>query len=264
MTTVADQFGYSGPYSKHRKFLCGTEYEIEDVKANGINSPFLHTAVDNSLRNNGIEVKTNPVSFEQSLELFDVVHSQLKLGKEPFTDRTSIHVHINIQALSLEEVRQLVLTYALFEPLFFKFVGPIRQGSIYCVPLSYTYLPSHYKQPIQELWKRWQKYTAFNISPMCAGKDGVEGLGTIEFRHLYGTGDKKVYQTWLSAIKELYTFIEQNDGFNIIKEIERDLSPKDLLAHIIPTFYTLYKDDVNSLCVNSLLDVKLSTGGLTK
>jgi len=264
MTTVAQQFGYDGPFSKSRSFLCGTEYEIEDVKKSNLNSSYILSDIDHSLRNNGIEIKTAAVTFEHALELFDLVHEQLTLGKEPYSDRTSIHVHVNMQALTLEEVRQLVLVYALFEPLFFKFVGPVRQGSIFCVPLSYTYLPSYYKNPIQDLWKRWQKYTAFNISPLCHGKEGVEGLGTIEFRHLYGTGDKKVYQTWLSAIKELYTFIEATPNFNIIKSIEAGMTPQHLLFNIIPTFSALYNEDVNTLCVNSLLDVKLSTGGLTK
>lgn len=265
MTTVGQLFGYSIPSAlSKREFICGTEYEIEDVKGYKLDHLECHVESDHSLRNNGIEVKTGAITFDKAVDLFDKIHASLNLGKNPYTDRTSIHVHVNMLPLEVSEVRQLVLAYALFEPLFFKFVGPVRQGSIYCVPLSYTHLPSQYKNPIDVMWQRWQKYTAFNICPLSPGKDGVHGLGTIEFRHLYGTGDKDVYVTWLSALRDLYTFIANTPDWNIIHDIERGLTPQDLLAKIIPTFYKLYGKETNELCQNSLLDVKLSTRGLTK
>lgn len=245
-----------------RNFLCGVEYEIEDIKSEFKHRPNVTVEVDHSLRNGGLEFKTGPHSFERALDLFDEVHDNLNLGPKAYTDRTSIHVHVNMLGLDLEEIKQFVLCYALFEPLFFEFVGPVRKGSIFCVPLNYTYLPSIYSKPVPVLCRQWHKYTAFNLCSLEGTQEGSKPLGTIEFRHLYGTGDKQIFETWLTAIKELYTFIESTSDYNILDDIIRDFSPKDILLKAIPTFHTLYASSVNQLCKDSLLDVKLSSGGL--
>ena len=264
MTTVTDLFGLNvHPDALTRRFTCGVEYEIESIQEHDLCDFPITIEKDNSLRNNGLEFKTTPMSFSDAVQLFLDLHNNIKLGADPYTDRTSIHVHVNCSQLSAVEVRQFVLTYALFEPLFFKFVGPVRQGSIFCVPLSYTYIPSNYKRDIIGLHSTWQKYTAFNICPLGPGKDGTEPLGTIEFRHLYGTGDVQVFTTWLSAIKELYDFIERTPNFDIVKNL--DQTAYGLLTQIIPTFAKIYDPyEVNALCENSVLDVKLSVGGLSK
>jgi hypothetical protein len=269
LTTIANIFGFDslppGNILQTRKFVCGCEYEIENIlSTNNINTTGISIDIDNSLRNNGREFKTGPAYYEDTLKLFDVLHKGIKLGPDAFTDRTSIHVHVNMLQLTPYEARQFVLLYALLEPVFFEYVGPVRQGSIFCVPLSYTHLPSVYKNDIQGMYQSWQKYTAFNLVPLGGGKEGSAALGTIEFRHMYGTGDREKFTTCLTAIKELYEFIERTTNYSIINDIENGTSPQEFLHKAIPTFAKLYGHKANELCKNTMLDVKLSTGGLTK
>ena len=274
MSTVQETFGMHVGLSSlpnvanSREFFCGVELEIEDIKSKEDvtdHYPNVIIEADHSLRNNGLEFKYGPVGYQEALNTFNGIWKHLKVGKTPFSERTSIHVHVNARCLTTEEARQLVLLYALYEPLFFAFVGNERKNNIFCVPLNYTSLPNTYKANLVAMHKAWSKYTAFNICPMGPGKDGSAHHGTIEFRHMYGTKDPEIFKKWLTTLKELYTFVEKNTGFDIIKTI---LSGKDMASYasvVIPSLATgMTLGQINNLIEDSLIDVKLSSGGLTK
>lgn len=143
------------------EFYCGTEYEIEDIKEIKLpgydrmypgnlslsdSSVFWRGDIglvhDGSLRNGGIEFITRPVTFNEAIKLFSTLHDGLKLGPEPYTVRTSTHVHVNMCNMTLDQCKHMMLLYALLEPVFFAAVKPERQFNIHCVPLNYTMLPS--------------------------------------------------------------------------------------------------------------------------
>lgn len=230
-----------------QQFLAGVEYEIEDIKDLSGLFDFNRFQVkeDGSLRNNGHEIITAPNTFSGCLEDFNIIHDTISYGDKAFSHRTSIHVHINVATLEKAQLKQLILLYALTEPLFFNFVGKEREGSIFCVPLSYTYLPSLYKKSSDSLVASWHKYTAFNILP-------AQTQGSVEFRHLYGTNNKEVFETWLSSIKSLYDFVVNTPKFNIIKELN---NVPQLVQRVVPKL--LEKGDISMLS-NTILDVKLA------
>ena len=268
MSLVKDVFqingsSYGGVLDKDG-FICGCEFEIESVKTH-IDHPSIVVVEDHSLRNSGYEYKTRPSTYEETLELFDYLHKNLKVGPEPFSHRTSIHVHVNVRNLPVATVRQMVLTYALLEPLFFKFVGPEREHNIFCVPLSFTTMPSLYKKDIKFMHGAWHKYTAFNILPLGLGKNSEQGLGTIEFRHLYGTNKREVFQTWLLALKQLYDFFNKNRDFDVAEALEKGTNAAELAMDIVPALAAKSTySEINKLCQDTVLDVKLSVGGLAK
>jgi hypothetical protein len=245
-------------------FICGCEFEIEDIKQN-IDHPMILRVEDHSLRNNGWEYKTKPSDFKTTLELFAYLHKHLKLGNQAFSHRTSTHVHVNVRNMELSTVRQLVLSYALLEPLFFKFVGPEREHNIFCVPLSFTTLPNNYKKDIKYLHGTWHKYTAFNILPLGLGKNSEQGLGTIEFRHLFGTKDPVIFKDWLSILKELYDWFQKNPDYEIIAQLAKGVPVTTIAHQIVPTLAQKYTSkEIQDACKDSALDVKLSIGGLAK
>jgi hypothetical protein len=248
--------------SKVTDFICGCEYEIEDIKKISLAVQDVFTIEDDhSLRNGGKEFKTPPCSFDEAVANFDFLHKNLTLGEDPFSDRTSIHVHVNVSKMMEAQVRQLVLCYALIEPIIFEFVGPVRKGSIFCVPLNYTFLPSKYSNSFSGLRQIWHKYTAFNIVPAGPNKDNL-GLGTVEFRHLYGTDNRETFHTWLTILRELYLFIATQPDFNIIKSLEKD-NFINLARQISPTLTKDYTySQLAELMKDSQLDVKLSAGGI--
>jgi len=240
-------------------FICGTEYEIEDVRKCilsdfniGSDAPYwmgdIGAIKDGSLRNNGLEFVTRPVTYQRSLELFDYLHDNLKLGPEPYTPRTSTHVHVNVASMTGPQLKHFVLLYALFEPVFFAYAGEKRKHNIHCVPLSYTLLPKYYNCSISTLIDSWSKYTAFNLKP-------VKTQGTVEFRHLFGTGDKKVYQRWLTMLMELWSFAFTRKTTWLYDQLKAGMSPQSLLPIVVPsTPLELWNEDFT----DSLIDVKLA------
>lgn len=243
-------------------FVIGIELEIESIISNDNlvlkNLYNVYIDKDHSLRNNGYEYKFPPMDMETCIEAFKDTHKKLKLGKDPFSDRTSIHVHVNCRDLSAIQLRELVLKYALVEPLFFNFVGDVRKNSIFCVPLNYTYLPDVYKKEIANMVKEWHKYTAFNIVPL--GQ-----FGTMEFRHLFGTADVTVFTTWLKAIRDLFNIVRENPEQSILSDLAAGATAAELAKQICPTFAAEYSSNhLNVLLQNNLLDVKLASGGFYK
>jgi hypothetical protein len=185
------------------QFIAGIEYEIEDVKdfhGDCLADVGIHVTKDGSLRNNGKEFITTPKSLAGVMSDFKHLFKHIELGDNPFTARTSIHVHMNVILMKHENFLALIYTYAALEPFFFNFVGKNRATNIHCVPLYDTYLSKYYKdQNPGILVSKWSKYTALNIRP-------VISQGSIEFRHMYGTGDIFLFTKWISYIEKLFNF----------------------------------------------------------
>lgn len=235
-----------------REFICGMEYEIESIldhSVNYLNGHGIKVTQDNSLRNNGMEYITPPLTKKGQLDLLKLMKKNIKIGDEPFSDRTSVHVHVNVLNLTMAELREFLYLYILMEPMFFEMVGYDRKNSIYCVPLQNTYLPSCYGKSIVNIVGAWHKYTAFNLLP-------IKSIGTVEFRHLFGTWDEEVIEPWLSLLESMYNFIINNPDFKAIRYIQ-DKTVSSLIKTIVPFDVShIINED---MFYNSKLDLKLST-----
>jgi hypothetical protein len=249
--SIREAYGLESTVSKSSKFIAGTELEIEDVKGNNISIPW-QAIPDGSLRNNGVEFVSPPLDTASLVDGFKHIHAHLicSKAKANFSERTSIHVHINCLDLDTEQVKSIVMWYALFEPVFFAMVDPHRKHNIHCVPLDQTHLSGQYKRPLQEMVERWSKYTALNLIPL-------HSQGTIEFRHMEGHNDAVKFEWWLKTIENLWQY-------GRMRPLTRAsvLSPQPILE----AFDAIFKDapihnirsSVLSLCSDSLIDVKLS------
>lgn len=234
------------------KAYFGTEYEIESIKdwvptayaANNIS-----ITDDGSLRNNGKEFITVPLTFEDSLKAFDELRKSLKLGDDPYSYRTSTHVHLNVLNMTTDKLRHMTLLYALLEPVFFEYAGQSRKQNIHCVPLNYTLLPKYYGMSIEKLIGAWSKYTAFNLVP-------VKKYGTVEFRHLSGTPHKEVYERWLTMIHELWAFSMENSSIWLRNTLYSGASWEDIRKQVIPSSVNIVPPASETRA--SLIDVKLA------
>jgi len=204
-----------------RELLYGIEYEIESISyiSDVLTQTMKTIALDNSLRNNGKEFITNPNNFQIHLKIFDLLHNgkDLKFSDkhDPFSHRTSIHIHVNTRNLQVKTVKNIIHAYILTEKLFMNFVGPERENNIFCVPLYTTNLCKVYNNSLADMMHNWHKYTAFNL---CRLGD----LGTIEFRHLYGTSDRTVFINWFSAIHDLFEYFINHQQVNFLEECIKD------------------------------------------
>lgn len=239
--------------NKSTVFIAGIECEIEGV----VGTPqFQHfsTTKDGSLRHEGLEFISHPLPIGTLLEAFTNLHGELELFSVPegnFSPRTSTHVHINCRTLESEQVKTLLLLYALYEEYFFLLVSPARRGNIHCVPLTETHLPEMYERPIECLVDRWHKYTALNLLPLSS-------LGTVEFRHLQGTGDPQVLEEWLTCLERLWELCQRA---SITKEsLSSATTLEQWYAHIFGHSEKMraMAPTLPSLISNTLIDVKFA------
>lgn len=255
MSSLHEYFGFIVPdlalLQEKAPLFVGLECEVESILGHSDISDEFVVHSDGSLRNNGLEFVTPPVTVEDALGLFKNLHQNLQIRNvsEEFSPRTSIHVHVNMSNLDKDTVRNIILMYALFEEFFFRMTLPERRENIHCVPLTETHLPSMYQNSLDVLISKWHKYTALNLKPL-------KTQGTLEFRHMHGHADDVLLQQWLTLIQKLVevggktNLTEQN-----LNKVNIDVWFKQLFSHTDLTSLSPFAGDI---AYNSILDLKLA------
>jgi hypothetical protein len=243
-------------YVQVRGFCASLECEMEQLRSCQVNyTNFWKKDNDGSLRNNGVEfMSLKGVERKTLVEAFTELHKGLVFYTkgDPFHERTSTHVHVNVQTLTPPQVKNMLLLYALFEEFFFAMVKPHRRDNIHCVPLTETYLPNNYHRDLEGLIENWHKYTALNLKR-------ITDLGTVEFRHLHGTNDAKELDVWLHVLENLWKLCQRieidekslSNKAQIQEWFELVFFPADKIMMLKPSLFDIIR--------NSLIDVKFST-----
>lgn len=201
----ADHAAYEQTLPKHNvdfvapNALLGIEVEVENIPYPPQPEYYWKGKHDGSLRNNGVEYTSIPLRANQVPYALEMLRQQLCVNNKPdFSPRTSVHVHLNMRDMTWDQVKLLVLLYAVFERHFFHMAGSKREQSIFCVPLYASDQIRHLDQ-LEYFVNRWHKYNALNLGTLVGGND-MPAYGTVEFRHLYGTLDNAVLIPWINSI----------------------------------------------------------------
>ena len=179
--------------------LVGIEIEVENLL--GFNYPveyYWNIKEDHSLRNNGREFVSIPLRTNQVEFAIDYLNQHLANYQPDFSNRTSVHVHLNVRDMTKSQLLSLVVYYCLFEKHFFNFAGSKREESIFCVPL-YKTIQDYTISSLFGVITQWHKYNALNLGTVI-GAYGLPCYGTVEFRHLYGTNNKEIIINWINQI----------------------------------------------------------------
>ncbi len=189
---------------KNKNCLIGIEIEIENIRSTLCGNLDYYWAEDedHSLRNYGREYKSIPMRAYQIPYSIEYLKQLLSISnpKYEFSNRCSVHVHLNVRDFTMEQLACFLILYCVFEKHFFHIAGTKRENNIFCVPLWTTdYLPNLKKLVKPESYKTWHKYLALNCGCIF-GSEHNKDFGTIEFRHLYGTLDTKILYPWINSI----------------------------------------------------------------
>jgi hypothetical protein len=160
--------------------------------------------VDGSLRNNGVEYVSVPLSIRETMSAFRWVCNHAAEQGLVSHVRAGIHVHADMRDLSIEQVRGVLAAYAAFEPLFFSLVPADREENIYCVPWYRATDQARIVPCIgrsltdteQRAAEAMVKYSALYIRPLWS-------YGTIEFRHAPTWLSPAPFRRWLCAISRV-------------------------------------------------------------
>ena len=162
---------------------------------------------DGSLRDWGVEfVLKGPQSPEDTKASLD--EFQKYLGDVKFIQNspsTSVHVHVNMTALTMTQVVNFVMLYSFFENVLLEFSGPTRRSNLFALPIKNCdkSLTSFIKAviafnagacdafPTNET--EW-KYSALNFCPFLRH-------GSFEVRSFRGTTNTNLIWTWVNILK---------------------------------------------------------------
>ncbi len=198
----------------------GIEIESENIKYTNkaMNNLLGYWTVttDGSLRNYGTEfvsAKLRGGDISLALEEINRVFEEYKITPE-YSDRTSVHIHVDARFLTFEQLKVLILTYLIYEPFLFKYIGKDRENNSYCVPyykdnnglnnLARLFVKNNnpnsdiMDKELVSVAHHSVKYSAMNLKSLV-------DKGSIEFRAHYGTNDPAKILRW---VKILLTFFK--------------------------------------------------------
>lgn len=171
---------------------------------------------DGSLRGNAYEFISKPMRSEEALPALTKYFELTKFTAANYSDRCSVHVHVNCTDLEPSTVANVAILYTLVEEILFTFVGGNRDSNIYCIPWnqcrSHLDLVRRFLDDPGSTLRRWSKYTALNLLPLAK-------LGTIEFRQMHGTADIEKLTTWVNLIGSLFKVAKEYELNDLIAEV---------------------------------------------
>lgn len=248
-----------------RSSYIGIEVEVENVTQTPTGAWQLLWRVeeDRSLRNNGLEFISLALRGEQIPYALTSLFESALPPTVHFSGRTSIHIHLNVQDKTPDELAKIILTYLPLEKLLFQFAGEHREKNIFCVPLSeiemtdnlFNAIKDLNTKEIKQLQSENYRYSALNLGP-------VTTFGTIEFRHLGGTRDVSRIMNWINFILSIQKYALATPLEDLIKEVIA-LNTNSEYRHFAQKvfgryFVHLVCEDMDSKIAEGVLSVKRS------
>lgn len=197
----------------------GIEVEVENILTRTTHDRALwYTKEDGSLRNHGCEFITVPIKGDEIRYAVWQLMEALP-AKADFSERTSIHVHVNVRDFQKVHLLNLILLYIIFEKLLYRFAGPQRYRNIFCVPIQETKLSIAITNflvngDVHVLIKEWHKYSGMNLLP-------IAPQGTIEFRHMEGNRDVMRILRWINLLFSMIKYAREMEFEQLFTTVQR-------------------------------------------
>jgi hypothetical protein len=120
--------------------------------------------------------------------------------------RTGLHVHVDVRDLEMNQLVNMLVLYALFEPTLYKFVGNDRDENVFCLPwykshgaiLKISQIASTKSEKLKGVagQLRNEKYAGLNLDPLAR-------FGSVEFRQALTTTDVDWVYNWINVCLSL-------------------------------------------------------------
>lgn len=147
---------------------------------------------------------TQPVTIEESEAALEYLLSRLLREKTELnlSERTSTHVHLNVQSWTVKQVFTLVCLYLLFEDILVEWCGAHRVGNMFCLRArDAQQFIRQLREIVQQQNYTWLKSKhSDNIRYVSCNLASLAKFGSLEWRALRGTSDKDVIMEWIKTL----------------------------------------------------------------
>lgn len=212
------------------------ECELNNVIRNDWKSKSWQLKGDGSLRGNGYEfvlyqpIKENTVDSIVKEWQAELNRHNVKINK---SERTSVHVHRNVQDFTVLEAVNAVCTYWLAEPYLLPFCGESRKGNNFCLTLrDADAIHSMFIQGIKQgktfsnLAEETYRYSSLNLA-------AINRFGSLECRLMRGTDNAKEISNWSKAINQVIGAGQQFKNPQHIIEVLDKEGPSKFLSRLL-------------------------------
>jgi hypothetical protein len=214
----------------------GIEIEMEGNLLPDFSDTTWGNTYDDSLRGESIEyVLKNPVGIDEVEDVLNILWDNFDDTVLKPSVRTGVHIHINVQELSMKELATFITLYFTFEGLLTNYCGPNRTGNHFCLRaedaeyLMYL-LCSGFRDSNYNLFSDDSvRYSALNV---CA----LPKYGSLEFRAMRTTKEYEPILTWVNL---LYSIKKASLKYDNPQEIIKSTSAVDLIKFIEGVFVEL-------------------------
>lgn len=137
--------------------------------------------------------------------------------------RAGVHVHVNVQGLSIIQLYNYLTLYLVFEELLTKFCGKSREGNLFCLrACDAEFLIQALQHAAQT--RRWRSLVTDDLRYASVNVKALGNYGSLEFRAMRSTKDFDVIQTWAEVLvllrEKAKEFFEPTDIINGFSEGE--------------------------------------------
>lgn len=148
-------------------------------------------------------VLDQPVKRENLNAVLDDLHKALDDNDSTVDDspRTSVHVHINVNHLTLPQWFNYVYLYIALEESLLGFCGEARRGNLFCLSANDAEYLFHELQQVAQ----FRAFDYLNDNVRYAGVNiyATKRYGSLEFRSMRGTVDKDIITGWVDILLSL-------------------------------------------------------------
>ena len=222
----------------------GIEVEVEGNKFpkhddNGNRHPIIPKEWDyhhdGSLRgkDNAEYVLRKPLSFEEVPQAVDNLWSMFNQYGSVLADsnRTSVHVHLNVQQFHLNRLTAFIALYVIVEELLTEWCGENRVGNLFCLrtkdaPYTLSLLKDFIISNGSVRFPQDFHYAGLNLH-------AISKFGSLEIRSLRGVQDADTLKLWVRVLQYMYDkSSEYNDPRNVIEGFS-STDPFDFFESIV-------------------------------
>jgi hypothetical protein len=162
--------------------------------------------VDHSLRGeeNGEYVLSKPIAFDALPDalagLWGVFEARKSVLDE--SNRTSVHVHLNVQNFHFNRLTSFMALYFAFEEVLTEWCGEHRVGNLFCMrakdaPAIITQIRDFIRTDGRKELREHHHYAALNAN-------ALHKFGSLEIRTLRGVSSPSVIVEWVAILRRLY------------------------------------------------------------
>lgn len=189
---------------------------------------------DHSLRNGGVEyVIRNPLREDNVRSALELLQDFLRDTPLNFTYRTSVHIHVNVQDMTVKQWVNFLVAFTILEEALVDVVGPRRAGNKFClraVDADETLRQVRDNLRSGNLAQGLSgdlKYASMNIVATLTH-------GTLEFRAMEGNLDVDRITQWVNVLSRIKDYARQaDDPTAIVGEMSR-WGPAIWAAGVLP------------------------------